>query len=186
MKALSHAAGIISSLLPGCAEPPSPPKSARVYRPAFRETAHGPPDGVTRPSPGDNCCDMQSPSPPMHFGNPYPENSATYSNYGAGVRAANAMQAAHTAYEIVSPGLGGPQVGYAPSQAIQGIGMAMHSPAAFHVQPAATPRGGSSMHGFMLHEPQMQQGLHRDVVPLQPQSGPPSVPIPSFQAFSGW
>ena len=181
MQALSHAAAIISSMLPGCADPPSPPKTARVYKPVS-QAPHGPSDGVNHPSPGNDYSSMESPSPHTHASNPYPENSLTYSNYGAGVRAANAMHAAHSAYQIVSPSVGGPQVGYGPSEALQGIGKAMHDPASCHLHPSAILRGVEAT----WDEPPKTARPHHNVEPLQPHWEFQSMPIPPGQGLPGW
>lgn len=188
MQALSHASGIISSLLPGCAEPPSPPKSARLYRPAFGEAPHGPSDGVNPPSsPSDDDSCMDDPLQPMHASNSYPkpystglsaypENNATYSDYGAGVRAANVMHAAHTAYQIptLPLGLAVPPGGYAASQQMHGMGM--HG---------VVPDGRSVWDDS--HSMQLPQA--NIMAPLQPhwesQKMPP-LQMPPYQGFSGW
>lgn len=187
MQALSHAAGIISSLLPGCAEPPSPPKSARLYRPAFgMDGHHGPTDGVEHPSPpGATCCEMNSPDPLMRSANSnprpqssdsglaYPENCASYSNYGAGVRAANAMLAAHTAYLIsdLTPSMGW-KGGCGANQTAETTGAAMH----------AMMGGGRSM----WDESKSMQLPETKTIPLQPQWESQSMPLPPYQGSSGW
>jgi hypothetical protein len=170
VQALGHAAAIISSLLPGCADPPSPPKSARVYRPGFVEALHGPSDGVKPPSPiappynptGDHTPHMHTglssfSVPCLKSSNPaiYPENSVAFANHGPGERAVHAMHAAHTAY------LASEKSSYGVSnQAVQGMGLGMHN----------TIGGGESI--WKIDAPQQWDGLLRS--------------LPSCQRNSGW
>lgn len=169
MQALSHAATILTSQLPGCAEPPSPPKSARLYRPALEESTGNIINGANHPfAPTGTACDASTLSAgastvsqsckPLSGG--IPENGSSHPNCSDAVRAVNAMHAAHAAYRMSDP-----------SQCVAGMqagGTNMH----------AQGGGEAASHSLLLPQP--------DMAILQQHLGPPSVPLHTVQGFPGW